>query len=94
LELIKSASCYQPQELYYWHRKAKSSNAEVDYLIQKGSKIVPVEVKSGKKGSMQSLFLFLESKKIGTGVRTSLENFGTMERVEIYPLYAICSLTR
>lgn len=89
LELIKSASCYQRQELYYWHREAKSSNAEVDFLVQKDGKILPVEVKSGKKGSMQSLYLFLESKKISTGVRTSLENFGVIDKIQIYPLYAV-----
>lgn len=94
LELVKSASCYERQELFYWHREAKNSNAEVDYLIQKQGQIVPIEVKSGKKGSMQSLYLFLDSKKINTGVRTSLENFGEMDRINIYPLYAIGPLVR
>jgi predicted AAA+ superfamily ATPase len=53
LELLKA------ERLYYWHREALNSNAEVDYLAQKGQDIIPVEVKSGKKGSMQSLHLFL-----------------------------------
>lgn len=94
LELVKSATCYQRQELFYWHREAKSSNAEVDYLVQKEGEVIPVEVKSGTKGSMQSLFIFMESKKSGIGIRTSLENFGFMEKVHIYPLYAIGRLTR
>lgn len=93
LELLKSGSCYQQQSLYFWQREAKSSSAEVDYLIQKHDKIVPIEVKSGKKGTMQSLYLFLEEKNIAMGIRTSLENFGSIDRVLICPLYAIAAFT-
>jgi predicted AAA+ superfamily ATPase len=92
LELIKSASCYQRQTLYYWHREAKSSNAEVDYLIQQGEKIVPIEVKAGTKGSMQSLYLFMETKGIRKGTRVSQENFSTYGNIEVYPLYAVSNL--
>jgi len=92
LELLKSYSCYQQESLYFWQREAKSSNAEVDYLVQQEDKIVPIEVKSGKKGSMQSLYLFLDEKKVPVGVRTSLENFGQVDRVLIYPLYAASKL--
>jgi len=48
-------------DLFYWSREAKSSNAETDYLIEKQGKIVPVEVKSGKGGSLKSLHLLLEN---------------------------------
>ena len=48
-------------DLYYWSREAKSSNAETDYLIEKKGKIIPVEVKSGKGGSLKSLHLLLET---------------------------------
>jgi predicted AAA+ superfamily ATPase len=58
LEILKSSSCYCRESLYFWHREAKSSRAEVDYVVQQHENIVPIEVKSGKKGSMQSLFLF------------------------------------
>ena len=59
LEILKNASCYNQTDLFYWHREALNSNAEVDYLIQKQNDIVPIEVKSGIKGSMNSMFLFL-----------------------------------
>jgi predicted AAA+ superfamily ATPase len=92
LEILKSASCYSPDNLYFWAREALNSNAEVDYLLQIDQQIVPVEVKAGTKGSMQSLFLFLKEKNISTGIRTSLENFGVYESIEVYPLYAISNL--
>ncbi len=92
LELLKNSSCYQQQSLYFWQREAKSSNAEVDYVVQQNQNILPIEVKSGKKGSMQSLFLFLAEKKLSYGVRFSLENYSSYEGVKVYPIYAVAEL--
>ena len=94
LELIKSESCYQNPSLYYWHREAKNSNAEVDYVISVSQEIVPIEVKAGTKGSMQSLFLFLQEKKLKKGIRISNENFSTFNSIEVYPLYALENVRR
>lgn len=88
-ELVKAASCYSPQPLYCWHREKPGSNAEVDYVVQVGSDIYPIEVKSGVKGSMQSMRLFLQLKGLSKGIRTSLENFGFYDDILLYPLYAI-----
>lgn len=49
--------------LYYWSRKAKSSTAEVDYLIVINGKVYPLEVKSGVSGRLKSLHLCLDSYK-------------------------------
>ena len=93
LELIKAASCYRPIELFCWQRSANAGSqhgsAQIDFLIQKGYDIIPIEVKSGTQGSMQSLRLFMKEKKIKKGIRTSLENFGRSGDIDIYPLYAI-----
>ncbi len=89
LELIKSASCYEKNNLYCWHREQSGSNAEVDFVIQKYEEIIPIEVKSSKKGSMQSLRQFLTLKQKTYGIRTSLENFCEYEDIKVYPLYAI-----
>jgi len=75
--------------LYYWQREKKGSQAEVDYVIELGNKIVPIEVKSGIKGKMQSLRIFMEEKGSKFGVRTSLEHFAEIEKIKIIPLYAI-----
>ena len=92
LELLKSESVYKNPSLYYWHRKAKNSNAEVDYVIPVSQHVVPIEVKAGTKGSMQSLFLFLQEKKGKRGVRISAENFSVYDAIEVYPLYAVENL--
>lgn len=89
LEMIKAASPYHSVSLFYWHREALNSSAEVDYLVQQGSGIVPVEVKSCNQGSMQSLFLFLKEKQQPYGIRCSLENFTEYEQIRVFPLYAV-----
>jgi predicted AAA+ superfamily ATPase len=92
LELIKSTQCYEKTGLYYWHREAKNSQAEVDYVIQIQDVIIPLEVKAGTKGAMQSLYLFMNEKKSSFGIRVSLENFSEFENVKVIPLYAVSNL--
>jgi uncharacterized protein len=92
LEILKYGSCYEQKELFYWHREAMNSNAEVDYLIQKQNTIVPIEVKSGTKGSMNSMFIFLKEKGATYGCRMSLENFAMFENIKVYPLYAVANI--
>lgn len=92
LEILKNGSCYQQSELFYWHREALNSNAEVDFLIQKQTEIIPIEVKSGTKGSMNSMFLFLKEKNVKQGYRLSMENFSEYENIKVYPLYALANI--
>lgn len=92
LELSKLSSHYLNNPLYYWQRESSSGNAEVDYVFQKGERIIPIEVKSGVKGSMQSLHLFLKEKNIDEGIRISLENFGKYQNIRTIPLYAASTI--
>jgi predicted AAA+ superfamily ATPase len=89
LELIKASSPYEKPELYYWQREARSSNAEVDYIIQVNNNIVPIEVKAGSRGQMQSLHMFMNERKTPYGIRASLENFSSYSNIRVIPLYAI-----
>ncbi len=89
LELLKNNTAYNPTALHYWQREARNSQAEVDYVIQQQAQIVPIEVKAGKKGTMQSMYLFLKEKGLDMGVRFSLENFAKMQNINIFPLYAV-----
>jgi predicted AAA+ superfamily ATPase len=92
LELIKSTQCYEKTGLNYWHREAKNSQAEVDYVIQIQDVIIPLEVKAGTKGAMQSMYLFMNEKKSSFGIRVFLENFSEFENVKVIPLYAVSNL--
>ena len=94
LELIKNTDPFEPANLYYWHREAQNSQAEVDYVIQSGNEIYPIEVKSGTKGSMQSMYLFMKEKKSMLGYRLSFENFSSIDSVKIMPVYVAGKLSR
>ena len=50
-------------ELYYWRREKRGSSAEVDYLIQHGTQIIPVEVKARTTGQMRSLHLLMAVRR-------------------------------
>jgi len=89
LELLKAASCYEQTQLFYWQREERNSRAEVDYVIQLNGTIVPIEVKSGKQGKMQSLHQFMKEKHSVYGIRTSLENFSQYDKIKVVPLYSI-----
>lgn len=89
LELLKYASSYERQELYFWQREVPKSQAEIDYLVIRNGQMIPIEVKAGKRGAMQSLFLFLEIKHLPYGIRCALEPFSAYENVKVYPLYAV-----
>jgi hypothetical protein len=51
-------------------------------------------VKSGTKGSMQSMYLFMKEKKSMLGYRLSFENFSSMDSVKIMPVYVAGKLSR
>ena len=92
IEMIKYSHTYEKRQLFYWHREKRGSSAEVDYLLEKEGCVVPVEVKSGSTGKMQSLNLFINEKKSKEGIRISLENFSQYGKITVVPLYAISNL--
>jgi predicted AAA+ superfamily ATPase len=80
-------------QLYYWHREAKSSNAEIDYLIQRQNQVVPIEVKSGAPGKLKSLKIFLDDhKKSEYCVRFSSLNYTVTNDIQNIPLYAVAKV--
>lgn len=96
LEMVKYMSADHTPSLYFWMRDAKNSLAEIDYIIAKNMKILPIEIKAEVRGGMKSLYSFVESKGIRHAVRSSLENFGKFTKdeckIDIYPLYALSNL--
>jgi predicted AAA+ superfamily ATPase len=60
---------FMEPELFYWIREKRGSEAEVDYLVQCGTRIVPIEVKAGKTGALKSLHLFMSLRGLPLAVR-------------------------
>jgi len=94
IEILKNIDSGIRDQLYYWHKEKRGSMAEVDYLLQKDNQIIPIEVKSGIKGRMQSIRIFMNEHNSPYGIRLSLENFSRQGNVYIYPLYAIANIIR
>ncbi len=53
-------------------RRVVTENAEGDYVVAAGEKILPVEVKAGAAGSLKSLHQFCLEKKSATALRFDL----------------------
>jgi len=71
--------------LLYWKN---DNTAEVDFVIQKGVDVIPVEVKAGMRVHSKSLGIFLEKYKCPYGIRISKKNFGFENGIKSVPLYA------
>ncbi|WP_346712911.1 hypothetical protein [Mediterranea massiliensis] len=41
---------------------------------------------------MKSMYQFMTDKNLEYGIRTSLENFGKLDKIDILPLYALSNL--
>lgn len=89
-ELLAYADPTTREQLYYWHRDERSSQAEVDYVVQLERQVVPIEVKSGSGRTLKSLHMFLQSHpKAPYGIKFSTDNFSVFDNIQSYPLYAI-----
>lgn len=73
-------------DLYYWTLDAPA--AEVDFVIQKEGRILPVEVKSGEHVKSRSLKHFQKTAASEKMIRLSRKNFGREEGILAVPLYA------
>jgi predicted AAA+ superfamily ATPase len=91
-ELIAYQEYYKEPSIYYWEREAKGSSAEVDYIIQIGSKVFPIEVKAGKTGRLKSLHIYLEKYSIPFGIKVSQQQKLISKPVLSIPFYLIKNL--
>ena len=102
-EIIKYNNPRTQHDLYYWENTSEGTLSEVDYIIARDMKILPIECKAGMSGKMKSLYIFMRQKHITEAVRCSLENFAMLEnhdkqdsdtirKVNIIPLFAVSNM--
>lgn len=70
---------------YYWESER---GAEVDFVIQRDGKIVPVEVKSADNTRAKSLKVYMDRYKPDYAIKLSAKNFAFEDNKLIIPLYA------
>lgn len=73
------------QSIFYYSKD--NSPMEIDFMIQHGANIVPVEVKSKENLKSKSLSVFLQQHENMHGVRFSMSPYREQERMTNVPLY-------
>jgi hypothetical protein len=53
----------------FWVREKTQSSSEVDLVYSYGDKVIPIEIKSGSKGTLRSLHQFIEQTNHPYAVR-------------------------
>ena len=72
-------------ELFYWEADSK---AEVDFIITRDEKIIPIEVKAGVNTRSYSLKSYIKKYNPEYSIRISGKNFGFENGIKSVPLYA------
>ncbi len=79
-------------DIFYW--SADNASAELDFLIQTESEIIPLEVKAAENLQAKSLKTFVQKFEMKKAVRTSMSDFRDQEWMVNMPLYNIGNLNR
>ena len=93
-EILVSGNYYENTNLYFWEREERGSTAQVDYILQVGARIVPIEVKAGKDGHLKSLKRLMDEKKMDLGVKLSQAPLEKKKNILNFPFYLIEQLPR
>lgn len=62
----------EPNELptaFFWKREVRGSEAEVDYVVADGARLLPIEVKAGSTGTLKSLHALMAARRWKAAVR-------------------------
>ncbi len=70
---------------YYW---MSERGAEIDFVIQRGGKLIPIEVKSADNTRAKSLKVYMDTYRPDYAIKLSGKNFGFEDGKKTVPLYA------
>lgn len=87
--VLQELLCMQDIPVAYW--EADGGTAEVDFVAQLGSLVVPIEVKAGVNLRARSLASYKQRYAPECGIRTSLASWERQDWLYNMPLYAIGS---
>lgn len=73
--------------VFYWSNE--TSRAEIDFVIQIKSDVVPVEVKAERNLQAKSLKVYMEKFKPNYAIRTSMADYKKTDNLIDLPLYGI-----
>ena len=70
---------------YYWE---SARGAEIDFVIQRDGKLIPIEVKSADNTKAKSLKVYMDTYHPTYAIKLSTKNFAFEDNKKIVPLYA------
>ncbi len=70
---------------YYWE---SDRGAEIDFIIQRDGKVIPIEVKSADNTRAKSLQVYMKSFQPEYAIKLTAKNFGFEDGKKQVPLYA------
>lgn len=70
---------------YYWE---SARGAEIDFIIQRDGRLIPIEVKSADNTKAKSLKVYMETYKPDYAIKLSSKNFSFENGKKTVPLYA------
>lgn len=78
--------------VFYW--SAERATAELDFLVQLGTDVVPIEVKSEENLKAKSLKSFVEKYNTKLNIRTSMSDYRKEDWLINIPLYSIGNIEK
>jgi predicted AAA+ superfamily ATPase len=81
----------EDMDMAYWANELPN-RAEVDFILQLGRRIIPLEVKSSTNLKAKSLKVYMDKYKPAVAVRSSLADYWQNGNLYDIPLYALSEL--
>lgn len=80
----------QDQPVYYW--ATEKGTAEVDFVLQRGQSVIPIEVKAEENLKAKSLKTYVEQYQPQQAIRYSMADYREQDWMVNVPLYAVQAL--
>ena len=88
--LQQMKACSHDMHICYW--SAQNSSGEIDFLVQTGDKVLPIEVKAEVNLRAKSLRTFVNANPGLHGIRFSMSPYQEQDWLTNIPLYAITTI--
>lgn len=88
--VLQELVCRNAYTPYYY--TSESGKYEIDFMIQKGKRVVPIEVKAETNLHAKSLKAYQEKFGADCAIRTSMMDYHQESWLTNLPLYAVCTL--
>ena len=88
--VLQQLKTMEEMAIYYW--SSEKSSGEIDFILQHGENIFPVEVKAEENLQAKSLKAFYQKYPNTIAVRTSMSDYRKEDWITNIPLYSIFAL--